>query len=215
MQDIAFAMAATDDDVNLEMSQMPTFSLGLDFLDDPTEDNEQQSFLKNTNPMKQQQTQQKQESKFTKIVSPHRSGGPIDNMFNFKSSSPASIQPVGKEFNNSTMNTQTVTNIFSSAKTPSNNTTVCGSVSNGSSGRSIICTESTTGCDIIKQGITQCVDTNINDRGRNFDGTNSTPNSTLKSTPNSTPKSIPRAYVSVSINIIYNSAFFFYQEQCW
>lgn len=75
MQEIAFAMAATDDDVNVEMSELPTFSLGFDLFGGDTEDigTDAQTNASAKQHKSFNSVEQSNKVQFTKI-SPHSSG---------------------------------------------------------------------------------------------------------------------------------------------
>lgn len=224
MQDIAFAMAATDDDMNFEMPEMPTFSLGLDFFGDDTEqqsvpkadqaDQNLNNFAfpleKNSSklkypplaskqnlPQQQQQQNGSQESKFTNIVPPQRSGESNTRVFSFKSSTAATVMPFNKGTQNSTTNPQNI------VKKLSNSSTMCNSTNSSSDGRLIknigfsgdnSIANTWTSTDKENCQTNWCLDTS--DHRRNLNNTTSTPNSTTKN--------IPKAFVSVStMNILF------------
>lgn len=206
MQDIAFAMAATDDDMNFEMSEMPTFSLGLDLFGDDTEqqpviksdhDQTNRGSLKNdscalTDPpfaSKQNIPQQHnctQESKFTKVVPSQKSSESNTRVFNFKPSTAATVKPFNKGIQNSTTKPHNMGDINTSVGTKG-----C------SDGRLIKSTvENNTAYTTTITGKDKChTSLDANDSRRNVINTTST--------PNSTSKNIPRAFVSVSNNLVH------------
>lgn len=125
MAEIAFAMAATDDDVNMEMTEMPTFSLGLDLFGDMDESIDQPVDTSTTAPNQKSNSStsskarqpQNVENKFTKI-SPRNSSKGNTNSINFSTNISSTFSKNG-DFSTST---ETV-NSNNSSRTNSTNLT--------------------------------------------------------------------------------------------